>query len=244
MRPCLVGLVSVVAALIVLPPPAQAQTVSLGVYGGFTSSDFLGYRSSTWPENRITFGGGVFLPIRLLPFLTFEPGISWVRKGARRSELLGDTGLPRQSHLAFSYLEFPILFRFNLPTLQHARWKPTVFLGPSLGFMLSCEWPTSGPSGGRLDGATENCQIDHCARLAEGKTGPVGCQLYLGPFDNTRQLDIGGVVGLGLARTLGRTTLHLDARYGLGILGVDGNSPEFRNRAIGLNVGVSYALQR
>ena len=216
MRPCFVGLVSVVAALVVLPPPTQAQEESLGVTTGLTSSNF--WREETWDHDRTTVALGIFLEFRLRSFLRVRPEISWVRKGAQHSTNFGRE-TPTQ-YATFDYLQLPVLFQFNLASLQQTIWRPTVFAGPSLGVMVSC-WVGFRETGVLLFG---------------GPAPPSDCGSA--PF-----LDIGAVAGFGIARALGRTTLHLDARLDLGIRSVDSPS-DIGNRTIGLNFGVSYALQR
>jgi hypothetical protein len=112
----------------------------------------------------------------------------------------------------------------------------------SSGSVWRERWTSPAVSSDIADGRVQReiCRIDHCARAV----GEAACLDYLGPFDTTRQIDLTAVLGVGIARTLGRAAVHVGARYGLGMIGVDGSSPRFRQRAIAVNVGVSYALQR
>jgi hypothetical protein len=117
---------------------------------------------------------------------SIEPELTYAMKGGVATD--GTTELTR----ALSYLEIPLLFRYDADSLIAVR--PFVQVGPALAFRVGCRVASKGATS-----VSESC--------AGGAAG-----------GQARPIDLGAMAGIGLAVKPGRQTLSLGVRYNYGMM--------------------------
>jgi hypothetical protein len=214
MPPLRAVLAPTVAVLSLLVGPLAAQTTQpattrFGVYGGLTSASVSegdgGLRAigdAAFQRERRTGGqAGAFLIVPLGGALSLQPELHFVQKGVRFSGRLGGGAAAARSDVALNlgYLEAPLLLRVERGGARGTR--PFLVLGPALAYNLSCgiayNFPGFGGSVGRVD-----CDVSDAF-----STDPIGL----------RSLDVGALVGGGVAFVLGGREYSLGARYTAGV---------------------------
>ncbi len=193
------------AGITLLPLFASAQAPSntvpprrIGVTLGINSSTLAG-EDDGGVGRKIKPIAGAFLVLPATPTLSLQPEILYSGKGAKATEL-GIT-----SSINLSYLEIPILGRFDIPATGGV--TPFVYVGPAIAFKLSCSFSAS--VGDR--------------EVSEGCDDSNG--------EGPKSLDYSAVVGGGLAFDVGGRAFTIGARYthGLANIAEDGDA---KNRTI------------
>ncbi len=167
--------------------------------------DFLGLE--TKHLTRLT--GGAFLTFSLSPMFAIQPEAMITTKGAKWSE--GGASLSEK----LTYLQIPILAKvmFQTPGVV----KPSIYAGPTLGFLLSAKESLEGT--GQYD--------------AEGDVK----DLY-------QSNDIGLILGFGVDVGAGGGAVTFDGRYELGLSkimkGGGGITPDIKNSQVRFLVGYSF----
>jgi hypothetical protein len=127
---------------------AQAQTPEstwdFGLTAGVNVSTVSGSDSDD-ADWRSDFMGGLSLNFGISDMLSLQPELLYSRKGAKWSE----PGMTETIKLG--YIDVPILVKFATGTAQQLR--PVFFVGPSIGFLVSCDWSESGAG-------SEDCKDD------------------------------------------------------------------------------------
>jgi hypothetical protein len=132
------GFALLLAAAILTPPEASAQTV-IGVKGGIGIAELSLSENSLDFDSRTTFTGGAFATFGLGETFFLQPEVLYAPKGAK-----GDLdGV--DATFALDYIEVPLLVGagFNVGS---GSVQPRVFAGPSVGFEIGCD--VSGSEGG------------------------------------------------------------------------------------------------
>ncbi|MFI5371361.1 MAG: porin family protein [Candidatus Eisenbacteria bacterium] len=158
--------------------------------------------------------GGVALDVHLNPRISIEPGLLFVRRGAR----LGDSQLTDsggnvvgtfQTYLTADYTEIPVMMRFEPP--NETPFKPFALIGASFGFK------------------TDEQLVTHGA-LEETKS-----------TSEFESFELGFAVGGGVEYGLGHHRLVVDLRYDAGATKHDaGNGVDFRSDVMMLMAGYVF----
>src|SRR5262245_3258780 len=112
---------------------AKAATVPWGLRVGWSGARLGGdFGESIGPDIHSDFTAGIFARFGLGSALWFQPELGWVTKGGA-----GDVGVPsllfHLEHRA-SYLEVPLLMRYEVPT--SGAFGPYLLLGPAPAFRI------------------------------------------------------------------------------------------------------------
>jgi hypothetical protein len=196
-----------IAALALMAGAATAQQnkVSWGIKASYTFAKISA--SVTDPTfgsfsgnsgNLKSFGFGAFAEIYLGPKGSFQPGISYVRKGG--TSITDDTdfssGETVVSHdkTNFDYLEVPLNFLYNVPLKSG---KVFIGMGPYLAMGLSAKNKTdvtsaSGNTSSSSQSITFGSGVNELKRMDLGINALAGFR-----FDSG--LEIGGGMGFGLS---------------------------------------------
>ena len=110
-----------------LSATASAQTMQLGIKGGWDRPTFGGKDvSGAGFSARNDFAGGLFLTLPAGPVFALQPELLYVPKGAQMSESSG--GFTFTGKFKLDYAEVPLLLRLNVP-LENASVRPALFAG-------------------------------------------------------------------------------------------------------------------
>ena len=173
----------------------------LEVMAGINSAKF----NQGDPDARTGLVAGVGLIKPLAPNWAFQPELTYSMKGAKGSEE-GVTAT-----IKLSYLELPLLLRFDVPT--QAGVHPFFQAGPALALKLSCDFALT-------DGT--NSLSDSCGTVS-------------GDFesDDAKTFDVGAMFGGGFAFKHMDHVVTIGLRYNVGLLDVfsDGG---VKNRVLAL----------
>jgi hypothetical protein len=197
--------------------PAAAQT-QIGLRAGVSIADLSVDDDEFEPDSKTGFLAGAFVELPLGGNLSFQPGASFVQKGAEESD--GDATLS----LELNYIEFPLLFKYAFPTTGSVGVHLSA--GPAVAFETSCKVSVEGT------GVELNIGCD------EGDSYDIEVE--------TTSVDIGAMLGGGLAFDVGRAQLMVDAFYNFGLKNIDdtGGDESVKNRAIYATVGASFPVGR
>jgi hypothetical protein len=221
--------VQLIAGVLVLPlHGALSQQVSVGARVAASTAGFA--TAEPWSARL----GGEFGAVVMVPLaheVLLEPELKLAQRGAN---LVADGG-PVVDRLSLTYVELPVLVRWQ-PRLGAASFiHPVLHAGPALSVLLACRytyereppWESPVP-----EGVPTSCE----SRLPQGSALP-GI-----PFAMPRRIDLAAVVGGGIALELGRSLLTLDVRFNRGFLSVDRSQfSDARNEAWTIGLAWSKA---
>jgi hypothetical protein len=220
-----------IAAALLLPVHgATSQPLSVGARVAASTAGFA--TVEPWGARP----GGEFGAIAMVPLaheVLLEPELKLARRGAN---LVADGGAV-VDRLSLTYLELPVLVRWQPRLGESSFIHPVLHAGPALSVLLSCRytyereppWESPVP-----EGVSTSCE----SRLPQGAVRPlVGI-----PFAIPRRIDLAAVVGGGIAFELGRSLLTMDVRFNRGFLPVDRlEFSDARNKAWTIGVAWSKA---
>jgi hypothetical protein len=148
---------------------------------------------------------GVGLIKPLAPNWAFQPELAYSMKGAKAS---GDGAT---ATIKLSYLEMPLLLRFDIPTDGGVR--PFLQAGPALALKLSCD----------LEGTDGTVTISS------------SCGKVTGDFESedAKTVDVGAMLGGGLAFKQMNHVLTIGVRYNFGLVDVFQNGG-LKNRVLSI----------
>ncbi len=128
MRKTLCLVLMLVAIVLFWASPLWAENMMFGVKGGLGLANLSG---GDVYNNSIKYGGtgGVFMRYTLSDILAVQPEALFAMKGAKYEA----EGLKSQEKV--NYIEVPVLVRATMP--NESKVKPSVFLGPAIGILLS-----------------------------------------------------------------------------------------------------------
>src|SRR5699024_3508519 len=109
----------------------QKETLTWGIKGGVTVSDFYGDAVSVSEVNTV-FNGGVFLNYRFNDYWALQPEVIFSEKGAELDT--GLTGEDGSAQYDLHYLTVPVLAKFYIPTGSFV--TPNIYAGPQIAFNL------------------------------------------------------------------------------------------------------------
>lgn len=210
-------LAAALAALAAGAAPAGAQA-AVGVKAGAALASLSGAQDS---ESRTGLVAGGYLGFALGDRLAIQIEAVYAVRGGEGvgigANALDDAAEP--SDIRLSYVEVPLLIRAGYPG---ERLLPSLFLGPYVGFLVSCGLTLS-------DGSEGDC--DDEARAA---------------WFNPRSTEYGLLFGGGLDWAVGESTIFIDARYSLGLGSVQDrdDAMDLRNQGLTITGGFAFPLGR
>lgn len=236
-----------------LATPALAGSYSLGVRAGSSIPNLRAGNDdpmSTGWSTRVAPYFGVYADLGITPAFSIRPEIAYAAQGGKRDGMqpvdASSTGMPLppgttlyadyKNVAKLDYLEIPVLarYRFGNGTGFY------VNAGPYAGILLAASNETSGVSPLYLDAQRTQPVLD-----------PSGNPVYA---DLNASTDVKGDLnsfnwgvqgGAGYARPLGRGTLELDIRGGLGLANVQKDTAANGKNSTGnlvIGLGYSWAL--
>lgn len=187
---------------------------AVGVKAGANLSSLSGAQDS---ESSTGLAAGAYIGFALGDRLALQiEAVYGVRGGEGvgiGANALADAAPP--SDVRLSYVEVPLLLRAGYPG---ERLLASLFLGPYVGFLVSC--------GLTLDDGSEG-DCDDETRAA---------------WFNPRSTEYGLLVGGGLDWAVGESTLFVDARYALGLASIQGGDDPMDLRNQGLTIAGGFAI--
>lgn len=218
------------ATLVAQAPPDARPAARLGVLLGMSSSQLDGQRESAAvprvsSRQAVVAGGYATIPIGWR--LAFQPELLYSPRGFRYRTGAGDFTLK------MDYVEAPLLLRGSLPRVGAA--VPYLYAGPAPALRARCAF-----TGGRAVAGVVNRISCAGAREAAG-----------GQALDFRRVDLGAVVGGGLAVDIGGRALALGARYSQGltpiedpVTGADGGPVQRKHRVLSILTSIEFPIGR
>ncbi|MBN2572125.1 MAG: PorT family protein [Ignavibacteriales bacterium] len=207
------ALVVMLAVLLVMSTNIFAQKFVVGVKGGLNLANVTSDPEPPYELNtRTAMVAGAFVGLNFGSF-TVQPELLYSMKGTTSSfDILGVTV---DNTTKADYFEIPVLLKYNIPLPGAV--TPSIFVGPSIGFLLSCK------NVSEAGGSTS--EIDYT--------------------DSTKSTDFGLVFGAGLSINVGSLILTLDGRYNLGLTDINNSSEavEIKTNAIQIMVGIGFPIK-
>ena len=156
----------VLATLALTAAPVAAQS-GINLVGGLVSAKFSqeidGESFDDGITNRSGFAIGLGLSRAIGTSLSFSPELLYAVKGGKDDD--------SDANVKFSYIELPLLFRYNFS--MGGQVRPFITAGPTVSFLMSCDVNDD-------DGESETCDDAY------------------GEEDSYDSMDFGGMVGAGL----------------------------------------------
>ena len=201
-------------------------------------SGFTGGNVEVDPDARLGLIGGAFLSINVSPTFSIQPEVLYTVKGVEKKFRYDFMGGPFETvgQIDAAYLEIPVLFKYRFPS--EGNIKPSLYVGPALGFNLSGKF-----------------------KLEEGQEGAFATDLGERDIPNMKSTEFSGVFGGELGIATGNTTLFLDLRYTQGftkafddidvatvsadeypIVNSDGTADDSKNSNFSIAVGISFPI--
>ena len=200
--------VSMIAFITGLSSVSMAKELTGGVKAGINITNLSGDDIED-ADSKMGIVGGGFITYKISDMFAIQPELLFSMKGCKFDEDGGD------ATLKLNYLEIPVLAKFLIPMKENI--KPNVYLGPSLGILMSAkyDWEGGGESG------TEDVK------------------------DDLKSVDFGLVFGGGVDFPIGEGIMTFDARYTMGLSSFredddDGTSYDWKNKAISFIVGYAF----
>lgn len=185
-------------AFIACAATAQQNKISWGVKASYnfakidaSVSDPTFGNFSGSSDNLHSFGFGAFAEIGLGDKGSFQPGISYIRKGG--ASTTDDTGVFVHEKTNFDYLEIPLNFLYNVPLKAG---KVFIGMGPYVAMGLSAKSKTDDTS--TDDGTSNTTSIKFGSGENDLKRMDFGINA-LGGFRFNSGIEIGGGMGFGLS---------------------------------------------
>jgi hypothetical protein len=205
-------------------PFSQYFTVGPSVGVNFSNFDGVNNAEST---TGLTAGG--FFVYSFQEHFGVSAGLFYSSEGAEYTSSIIEPGITINNKLKtkLNYLRIPVLA--NVFFGQHGNIiRPKVFLGPSIGFLLSAE--------------TENEQ----STITNGGS-IVTTNTTSDVKDNFSSIDFGAIIGAGLNWKLAEATwLNFDVGYYIGASDIRDNQPAgtdaVKNQGVSVKVGVGFGL--
>ena len=217
----LVSIICSAAALCVSPMTVAAQNVAVGAKGGMASAN----QNLEVEENDAVSGGsgGLFVTIPIGRYFAIQPEVLLLGKGTEiEDEVLMETVEYEQS-----FLEVPLLLKVGFPVEGHSV-RPFLYVGPSIGFELSCE------------GEVE--QVGMADMDETNDTDPSCGDASLGPSAlPTKSTEVSLLIGAGFDFDVGPIFVGLEGRYTHGLTDISnaaGASVKNQVLAAMLSVGI------
>jgi hypothetical protein len=202
-----------VSAFLAAPLAAQKPAPRFGALVGVNIAKVTGDATTGLDQNRTGFLAGVFGEFNLSNSVAIEPELLYTQKGGAGSEQGVDVTFK------LDYIQIPVLFKYKFGAAD-ARVRPSLYLGPAVGFKTSCKF------------------------AAEG--GGVGFDFDCDEFSDIGSIkgtDFGGVIGAGVDVR----NFLVGARYEMGFTNVaesiEAGSEDVKNSTISFYVGYAFRLK-
>jgi hypothetical protein len=204
----LVSLVMLLAVSVAFSQFGIKGGINLGTFGGADKS-----YGGVDPTNRLGIAGGISYRIGLIAGLSIQPEVMYLQKGAIYEPNTGDIYVTQKITFTSSYIDIPVLVKFNLPIPV---FSPYIEGGVSYGILLSAKYK---------DEINSN-DPNHPSSSDETDIK-----------DDVTKNDLSIVVGVGFDLSI----LDIDARYMIGTtkLYKDSDAKVF-NRGIILTAGLRF----
>jgi hypothetical protein len=151
--------------------------------GGSDADKLISENEEISLDSKTGFEGGLFFMYQFNQMFAIQPEAYYSMKGATYSEGNGELTL------SLDYIEVPLLFKLLIP-IQGSNFRPTVFVGPSVGF-----------------NSTSNVKAE-----VDGET-----ILDMDLKDETTSTEFSLVFGGGIGFGVGGNELGIEIRYILGL---------------------------
>ena len=200
------------------------KDVENGVYLGANfatiSNSETGFGSGTVANLKANshtgFKGGLYFNFHLSGPISFQPEALYTQNGVNIQSL---TSYNDKVNVQLNYVEIPLLIRYEVGNTQ--RIHPALLIGGSGAYRIKCALRTT------FEGQNEQ---QECGKLIDRSPDPFK------KFDAS-------LIGAGsLEIQLSGRTISVQLRYTYGVVGITeyaANSPNVRNRAFGLMVGLA-----
>jgi hypothetical protein len=161
-------------------------------------------------DSKTGFAGGVFFMYQFSNMFAIQPEAYYTMKGATYSESGADLTI------TLDYIEVPLLFKLLIP-VEGSNIKPSVFVGPSIGFNMTAKAKVE------FEGESEENDLK----------------------DDTESTEFSLAAGAGLGFMVGQNELGVDVRYILGLSTFDKSSDpwDLKNNVININAYFGFSLQ-
>lgn len=204
--------------------PLLAQT-TFGFKAGASISDLSFDTDEVAPdlESRVGILLGATVDVPLASGLWFQPGLSFVQKGA---EITGEFegGEEVTVALDLDYVEMPLLLKYVFPTTGSLGVH--LFAGPALAFEVGC----------KVGLASEGIDVSIDCDQGEDEGFEV----------TTKSFDLGALVGGGVSVPMGGASLLFEASYNFGLANIadtdEGEDDSVKNRALYLSAGIAFPM--
>jgi hypothetical protein len=186
------------------PAAGQGGAPRLGLVAGLNVARLSGSDLQN-TQNKMGFGGGVYVAIPVTPSFEIQPELLYTAKGVKAS----DAGV--DAALRLNYVEIPVLARWNFTA---SSVTPHLYAGPAIAFKTGCTFTASG------QGTSISA---NCADLQSGDPAV--------PPVTFAAVDFGVVAGGGLSFDLGGRHATVGARYNVGLKNI-ASSGDAKNRTL------------
>ena len=188
----------------------QSDNLRFGLIGGLNYSHFNGGSTENF-YSRAGFQIGGYAQHNITENFTIQPEIILTLKGASEDVNAGTNELTFT--FKFTYLEVPILLKYQLISNPNVPVRPHLFVGPAIALRLSAELE------GDLNGETASESLK-----------------------DYKQMDFGMVFGGGLTIPSGGSDILIVLKYTLGLVEINksqGYPSHFKNGVFTLGFGVT-----
>jgi hypothetical protein len=112
--------------------------IGFGIKGGVNFATIGGADAGPGIKSRTGFAAGGYLEVSLPFLLTIQPEVLYTTKGSIFEQTISRFGQPVTitQTSTYSYLEIPVLAKYSLPVPVV---KPSLYVGPEVGFLLSAK---------------------------------------------------------------------------------------------------------
>jgi len=229
-------LLQIIGLLLLLTATVSAQNytmLSFRAGGGVSSITFPSSSTSISGQQQTgiktssiyTYMAGIGLNIPLAGRLSFQPELTYIRKGYDLTYTT--SGIRAQSKQTFNYVEVPLFLKVMF---AKDRFRAFVFAGPSVGYALNGTYNATGTGGG--------VQLTQAGKIKFGEGTSSGTLNYYSPNDYSR-LDLGFQGGLAVGTRLGTGLVMLEFRGGLGLTDFSKDEEsKFRTGIVALSYGI------
>ncbi len=197
----------------------ETTGLNFGVKAGLNFSNLVGDDAQgpdgeDW-EYKAGAIGGLFVNYTFADMFAVQPELLFSMKGAKLSADVAGTEVDYKQNL--NYLEVPVLLK--LMPARNSAFKPEIYAGPAVGFLLSAKSKAEG-----------------------GTLGDVEVDIK----DSLKSVDFGVTAGAGISYLVGSSLLGLDARYTAGLTKIDDTAAEsdVKNSDIAIFLNYTFSLGR
>lgn len=244
----------------------NAQTVSIGARGGLSIPNLTSNSDDATPlsegySSRLGPGFAVFAEFKFSDLFSLQPAIEYSAQGGKKDKFqalevpaelapLLQAGLPEgvpapsllyadfKSEAKFNYLMVPVLAKFGWNLGSDSPFRLYVDAGPFIGFLLDAKQVTEGISELYLDEAGQMpLRMDPGTPFPQDLTGETDIK------DRLNKVNVGFEGNLGIAYSIGRSSIFLEGGGNYGLIKVQKDGGEIgKNNTGAATVMLGYAF--